>query len=116
MSRVRPTHEHPDEDAEALRAGLLGEGDAALLAETIKALGDPTRLRLVSGLLRGERCVSELAAALEMSISAISHQLSLMRRLRLVRARREGRHIYYALDDDHVEQLYQLSLDHLRHA
>ena len=115
MSDQGRTDEHAQELGSS-RAERLDEGDATLLAETFKALGDATRLRLISAMLPHERCVSDLAAALGMSISAISHQLSLMRRLRLVRARREGRRIFYTLDDDHVRLLFQVSLEHLHHA
>jgi DNA-binding transcriptional ArsR family regulator len=97
------------------RASLLDEGIAGPLAETFKALADPTRIRIISMLAEHELSVGELAAALEMSLSAISHQLSLLRKMRIVAARRAGRRVYYALDDEHVEQLYHLGLEHVAH-
>ena len=89
---------------------------ASSLAETFQVLGDPTRVRIVSALCGGECCVHCLAEALGMSQSAISHQLRLLRTLRIVRARKEGRNVFYALDDDHVLALFAQGLDHVRHA
>jgi len=101
----------------SLRAGaLLDDGEAESMAETFQALADPTRVRLISALVDGERCVGDLAGLLGMSVSAISHQLRLLHRLRIVRRRRDGRHIYYALDDDHIATIYRCGLEHVRHA
>jgi DNA-binding transcriptional ArsR family regulator len=78
-------------------------------------LSDPTRVRIVS-LLRGdELCVCDLAAALDMSQSAVSHQLRTLRDLRLVRWRRVGRQVFYTLDDAHVADLFQRGLEHVVH-
>lgn len=85
------------------------------LAEIYRALGDPTRLRLISLLIDSERCVGELADLLDLSISAVSHQLRALRRLRMVRARRKGRHVHYRLDDEHVEMIFRYGLEHVRH-
>ncbi len=94
---------------------LLDEDGAARLAETFKALSDPTRLRIVSLLAGSELCVYDLAAALGMGQSAVSHQLRTLRDLRLVRWRREGRQIYYTLDDEHVADLFRRGLEHVEH-
>jgi ArsR family transcriptional regulator, lead/cadmium/zinc/bismuth-responsive transcriptional repressor len=94
---------------------LLDEVLAEELADTFKALADPTRLRMLSVLSGRELCVGELAAVLEMSISAVSHQLRSLRLLRVVKSRREGRHIYYSLDDDHISGIYQQALAHVLH-
>lgn len=102
---------------------LTGEGfsapvdqtTAVRLAEIFKALSDPTRVRIIAALCAGEQCVHELAGALEMSQSAISHQLRVLRHLHLVRARKEGRHVFYALDDEHVLTLFAQGLDHVSH-
>jgi len=88
---------------------------AARLAELFKALSDPTRLRLLSVLLQGELCVSELAERLGLSPSAVSHQLRGLRQMRLVRMRRAGRRIFYALDDEHISDLFQRGLEHVQH-
>lgn len=94
---------------------LLKENISHRLAELFSALSDPTRLRIISVLLEGERNVGDIAAQLEMSESAVSHQLRGLRQLRLVRSRRNGRQIYYALDDDHIARLYRLGLEHVEH-
>jgi|BarGraNGADG00211_3_1021988.scaffolds.fasta_scaffold31716_1 DNA-binding transcriptional ArsR family regulator len=97
------------------RADLLETAVARDLAGVFKALSDPTRLRIISALADGEICVNDLAQALEMGQSAISHQLSDMRAMRLLRFRKEGRHVYYRLDDEHVRDLYAQALAHVRH-
>jgi len=83
--------------------------------EIFKALGDPTRLRILHLLSQGEFCVCNLAELLGMNPSAVSHQLRLLRTERLIRARRDGRRIYYALDDDHIERLLAEGVKHASH-
>ena len=103
---------------ETVRAARTAQPPAALLggaAELFAALADPTRLRLVAALAGRELCVCDLAATLGLSESAVSHQLRLLRERGLVRARREGRLVYYAVDDDHVATLFAGALDHVAH-
>ena len=97
-------HTDPGRVAE-VRAALPDAATVERLAETFKALGDPTRLRMLSALSRAELCVCDLATLLGASESAISHQLRLLRGLRVVRARRDGRMVFYRLDDHHIERL-----------
>jgi DNA-binding transcriptional ArsR family regulator len=99
----------------ASRASLIDDDTVERLAQTFRALADPTRVRILSILARGELCVHELAEVLAMSQSAISHQLHTLREMRLVRFRREGRHVYYALDDDHIVSLFTCGLEHVGH-
>ncbi|GAB4564345.1 MAG: metalloregulator ArsR/SmtB family transcription factor [Anaerolineae bacterium] len=108
--------EHTDEAA-VLSAvqDLLDDETAMRLAETFKALSDPTRVRILSALRRTELCVGDLARCLQMEQSAVSHQLRFLRQMRLVRARKVGRHVFYALDDDHIHDLFLQGLDHVRH-
>ena len=94
---------------------LLKENISSHLADLFGALSDPTRLRIISVLLDGEMNVGEIAAQLRMSESAVSHQLRGLRHMRLVRARKNGRQVYYTLDDDHVAKLYRLGLEHVDH-
>jgi DNA-binding transcriptional ArsR family regulator len=94
---------------------LLKEQTSTHLADLFSALSDPTRLRIISVLLEGEMNVGDIAAQLEMSESAVSHQLRGLRQMRLVRGRKNGRQVYYTLDDDHIGQLYRLGLDHVEH-
>jgi len=96
-----------------VRAGMLSERDFLFLAELFKALGDYTRVRMLYALSVHELCVCALAEVLDMSPSAISHQLRLLRAARLVRYRKEGKNVYYALDDDHVRNLIGQGLDHV---
>ena len=105
---------HP-ERLQALQDQLINVPTANRLGELFKALGDPTRLRIISLLLENELCVHTLEAALGMSQSAISHQLRVLRQLQLVRFRKEGRHVYYALDDEHVHGLVKQGLLHVEH-
>jgi DNA-binding transcriptional ArsR family regulator len=81
-----------------------------------KALGDPTRLRLLLALRGGEMCVCDLAAFLGSSESSVSHHLRHLRQLALVRRRREGQMLFYSLDDDHVEAILKIGLNHLAHS
>lgn len=106
-------HLHPARVAE-LRAALIGSEDVIDLAETFRALGDPTRVRILDALSHGELCVCDLAALVRMSESAVSHQLRLLRNLRLVRPRREGRMVFYALDDRHIMTLFRQGLRHVQ--
>lgn len=84
------------------------------LTEFFRVLGDPTRVRILDVLSQAERCVGELAAELKMTESAISHQLRLLRNARIVRSRRDGRQIFYALDDRHVLTLFRQGLRHVQ--
>lgn len=104
-----------DELVDRVRAQLVDDNTAARLAELFKALGDSTRVRIISALSTTELCVCELAATLDMSQSAISHQLRVLRQLQLARRRRAGRTIYYSLDDDHVSTLFREGMDHVQH-
>ena len=97
----------------AIRASAPQDEAVASLSEIFKALGDATRLRLLTALGQGELCVCDLASLAGISESATSHQLRLLRALRLVRARREGRMVYYRLDDDHVAGLVAQGLQHV---
>ncbi|MFQ5342466.1 MAG: ArsR/SmtB family transcription factor [Anaerolineae bacterium] len=98
-----------------VHADLVDGPTAMKLAETFKALSDPTRVRIISALSHAELCVHDIAATLDMTHSAISHQLRTLRELRLVKFRREGRHIYYTLDDEHIQDLFRMGLDHILH-
>ena len=95
----------PDPSEHAPPARSLGPEEAQQLAETLKALASPSRLRVLVELVGGEHTVEELAEASELSPSATSHNLRILRSLRLVRTRRAGRHAYYALYDHHVPDL-----------
>lgn len=97
----------------AAKEKMLSEREFLFLAELFKALGDYTRVRILYALSLGELCVCALAEVLDMSQSAISHQLRLLRAAKLVRYRKEGKNVFYALDDDHVRNLVSQGLDHV---
>jgi|SRR5215210_3874186 len=104
----RPS-EHHDADR------LLSADEAERLAEAMRAFGSASRLRILFDLLDGERTVDELAAAAELEHSAASHQLRLLRQLRLVSVRRDGRHAYYRLYSHHLPDLLEAVRHHWEH-
>jgi DNA-binding transcriptional ArsR family regulator len=93
----------------------LDEGFTRVVADTMQALSTPSRLRILGRLQAGPCTVSELAAAVEMEASAVSHQLRLLRHLGLVAGQRDGRNVIYALHDPHVGQLLQEAIAHVEH-
>jgi ArsR family transcriptional regulator len=88
---------------------------ASELADLFSAFSDASRLRIISVLTRGEMNVRSIAEAVELTESATSHHLRGLRQMRLVRTRKEGRQVFYTLDDEHVRKLYQLGLEHVKH-
>jgi len=96
----------------AAAAALPAPASLGRLAGLFKVFADPSRLRILSALAAAELCVCDLGATLGMSQSAVSHQLATLRAARIVRSRREGKVVFYALDDDHVAALLALGLDH----
>jgi ArsR family transcriptional regulator, lead/cadmium/zinc/bismuth-responsive transcriptional repressor len=91
----------------------LSAAAAVALADTFKVLGDTTRVRILDALARSELCVREIARRVHLTDSAVSHQLRLLRDARLVRTRRSGRQIFYALDDQHIVGLFAQGLEHV---
>jgi len=104
---------HRDRVEKARQTALPADAYARL-AELFKAMGDTTRLRILQALAYDEMCVCDLAGYLQVSESAVSHQLRLLRQLHLVTNRREGPVLYYRLDDEHVSLLVNLGLEHIR--
>lgn len=88
--------------------------DVISLAQTFKALSDPTRIKIIFCLSQEELCVHDLATLLEMSVSAISHQLRVLRNMKLVKFRKQGKKVYYSLDDEHIESLFHQGLEHVQ--
>ena len=116
LSRDAPTCEtrlvHLDR-VSASKSQILPTTKAQQMAEFFAVLADPNRLRLISALASQELCVCDLAALMKMTESAVSHQLRLLKAMRLVSYRREGRNIYYSLADNHVISLYREVAVHL---
>tara|TARA_R110002096_G_scaffold434832_5_gene658281 strand:- start:91374 stop:91700 length:327 start_codon:yes stop_codon:yes gene_type:complete len=91
------------------------EQRATPIAAIFKALSDATRVRIIAAILDQERCVHDLCEELGLEQSAVSHQLRVLRDKKLVRHRKEGRHVYYALDDAHVRALLESAFEHVGH-
>ncbi len=98
----------------AARQQALPQQELDRLALTYKVLGDQTRLKMVMALAGGEMCVCDLAAFLDLSESAVSHQLRRLKEQALVKNRRDGQVLFYSLDDDHVADLLKTGLEHIR--
>lgn len=102
-------------DMNEIRENLLPESAATDLADLFKALGDPTRVKIIHTLLKSELCVHDLSEVLDMGQSAISHQLRSLRNMRIVKRRKVGKTVFYSLDDEHVEQIFVQTLQHMKH-
>lgn len=101
------------EHVRSTQAQILPISKAQQMAEVFGVLADPNRLRLLSVLVSQELCVCDLAAVTKMSESAVCHQLRLLKAMRLVTYRREGRNVYYSLADTHIINLYKSVAEHL---
>lgn len=92
---------------------ILDDATCDQLAMFFKIFGDPTRIKILSALDVSEMCVCDIAAALDMTKSAISHQLSLLKRDSLVKYRRDGKEVFYSLSDEHIRQILEMGLEHI---
>lgn len=126
MARPRRDNQIPElvEDCEAVcdtalvfaaRGALPAAQDTHRLADLFSTLADPTRLRIVAALDGREMCVGDIGASLGLSPSATSHQLRVLRQQGLVRSHKNGRMVYYTLDDEHVSLLFRQGLEHVAH-
>ena len=102
-----------EEAVAAVRKQMPDEDDLYDLAELFKVFGDSTRIKILYALHDNELCVQDIANAVQLSQSAVSHQLRVLKDSKLVRFRREGKTVYYALDDDHVRSILSLGMDHI---
>ncbi|MFQ5401020.1 MAG: ArsR/SmtB family transcription factor [Anaerolineae bacterium] len=93
----------------------LDELVAAQVAELFSALSDTSRIRIIAALTQGEMNVSALAEMVGISESAVSHHMRHLRQMRLVRGRKDGRYVFYSLDDDHIAELFRFGLEHVSH-
>ena len=103
------------EAVQRARAAQPSTGDLTELSSLLGVMADPTRLRIVAALEAAELCVCDLSATIGISESAISHHLRSMRDLKVVRPRREGRLVFYSLDDEHVMSIYREAREHVGH-
>lgn len=85
------------------------------LAKLFKLIGDPTRCRILFALDNEEMCVCDIANVLKMTKSAVSHQLRLLRQSQIVKTRKSGKEVYYTLDDEHIQKLFEIALEHIKH-
>lgn len=97
----------------SVRKKMKPETTIQLLSETFKVLGDPTRVKIIFALSQDELCVCDIANLLGTTKSAVSHQLRILRNMRLVKYRKEGRMVFYSLDDDHITNLFNECLRHV---
>ncbi|HOO79356.1 MAG TPA: metalloregulator ArsR/SmtB family transcription factor [Lachnospiraceae bacterium] len=99
----------------AVREQMLSAEIYDKIAGFFKLVGDPTRCEIIAALAISEMCVGDLANVLTMTKSSISHQLGKMKENGVVKSRRDGKEVYYSLDDDHVASIFQLTVEHMRH-
>jgi len=106
-------HDSSADSTQRLKQSPLSSEKAERMAEFLGFLADPNRLRILSILAKQEMCVGDLAMSVGMNESAVSHQLRTLRTIRLVSSRKQGRHVFYRLQDDHVFNFYQAVVEHL---
>ena len=97
------------------KAGMISENNLQKVCSIFKVLGDPTRMKIVCALDKSEMCVCDLAAALDMTKSAISHQLNTLKQSNVVKFRRDGKNVFYSLDDQHITDMIETALQHAAH-
>lgn len=112
QDKCKITFIHEDR-VKSARKALHDDATTNKLSEAFKVLSDPTRLKIVFALSKEELCVCDIAALLGMTDSAISHQLRLLKNLRLVKYRKNGKMVYYSLDDEHIEDLLRVAVRHI---
>lgn len=106
--------EHPQNICLA-KSEMLSDDAVHQLAEIFKILGDSTRIKILHALSKRELCVCDIAAVVQMGQSAVSHQLRLLCGSRLVKYRKEGKMVWYSLDDDHISLLLSQGIEHIAH-
>ncbi|RJQ13713.1 MAG: transcriptional regulator [Nitrospiraceae bacterium] len=98
----------------AVKKAMLTDEEVRDLSETFSVLADPTRTKIIYALSKEELCVCDISGVLGISISAVSHQLRVLRNMRLVKFRKEAKMVFYSLDDGHIERLFNEGLKHVR--
>lgn len=100
---------------ENIKDNVLDNDKCMHLAELFKVLGDYTRIRIISVLKNNELCVCDIAKVVEMTQSSVSHQLRVLKSAKLVKFRKDGKEVYYSLDDEHINLLFNAGLEHVNH-
>lgn len=98
-----------------IRKNMISDDEISNLSNLFKVLGDPTRAKIVMALDNREVCVCDLSVALNMTKSAVSHQLAVLKANNIVKARRDGKHIYYSFDDEHITTIIEIADEHIKH-
>lgn len=98
-----------------IKEKMISNDEISNLSNLFKVLGDPTRAKIVMALDKREVCVCDLSVALNMTKSAVSHQLAVLKANNIVKARREGKHIYYSFDDEHITTIIEIADEHIKH-
>lgn len=103
------------EKVEKVKENTLPNEEITQLSNLFKVLGDNTRMRIITSLAQEELCVCDLAVVLNMTKSAVSHQLKKLKNERQVKSRKEGKNVYYSLDDEHIVDIVNRALEHIKH-
>ena len=112
MADIHPEHAHIIQQT---KASMPSDEVLVKVADVLKLFGDPTRIRILAALSEGEMCVCCICDLLGMSQSAVSHQLSILKAAKLIKSRREGKNIFYSLDDQHVMDILDIAFVHITH-
>ncbi len=105
--------EHDKNTIKAIKKSMQDENVLVDLSDFFKLLGDSTRMKIICVLFLGDICVGGIAESLDMSQSAISHQLRILKSHRIVKSKKKGKQVFYSLDDDHIKMIYELGLEHI---
>lgn len=109
------TYRHlSDENIKEIQKSMPHDGDVLKVVNVFKLFGDQTRLNIMLSLFEGELCVHDICKVVNMSQSAVSHQLRNLREAKLVKSRRDGKEVLYSLDDEHVKEIFEIGLTHVR--
>ncbi|WP_142413783.1 ArsR/SmtB family transcription factor [Hathewaya massiliensis] len=92
---------------------MIAEETLQDISDLFKVFSDSTRIKIIFALFKSEMCVCDIATLLQMNQSAISHQLRVLKQARLVKYRKEGKSVYYSLDDNHIEEIFHMALEHI---
>lgn len=92
---------------------MIDEETLQDISDLFKVFSDSTRIKIIFALFKSEMCVCDIATLLQMNQSAISHQLRVLKQARLVKYRKEGKSVYYSLDDNHIEEIFHMALEHI---
>lgn len=104
---------HAKEEIESIKKALPSESQLSDLSEFFKMLGDSTRIKIICVLFHGEMCVGGITELLDMTQSAVSHQLRLLKASHIVKGNKIGKQVFYSLDDDHVKLIYEMGMEHI---